>query len=324
MRLIPEYHPVCKLYLGFVQKFFNTRFNYGKAICEIAKVAHPYVDVEVFVSESDLPYLEQEFDRWVVDPALVTLNYDSPRRAIMLEQSPIFALTEDGEPRGILFETATIDERRYLREHRARILERLGVSPLELGFDFGAGAHLVNEDVVLLSAGRFQDRDRDGRLRFFVDNFPAQSFHIVPPLAGDVTGDLDMFLWPVGPKAWIVSQYPEGSAQKESIQPSLHVLREHGHRVHRAPGLDRIACDDIDTVPNYANGVILNEAALVPTYNRPEDRIVLGVLEECGYTPLPIDCSDIILSNCGIHCISKTVPKAIRTPPGKQSNRRGT
>jgi hypothetical protein len=301
-----------------VHEFFNTRFNYGKTICEIAKAAHPYVDVEVFVSKPDLPYLGQAFDAQGVDLGLVTLNHDPPRRAIMLEQSPIFALTEDGEPRGIMFETATIDERKYLREHRTRWLKRLGIPPLELGVDFGAGTLVMNEDVGLLSADRLQGPDRDATLRFFTESFPHHSFHAVPSLAGDVTRDVDMFLWPIGPKAWIVSQYPRDSAQEKTIEASLHVLREHGHRVHRAPGLERIAYEDIDTVPNYANGVIINEAALVPTYNRPEDRIVLGVLEECGYTPLPIDCSDIILSNCGIHCISKTLPCAVCRTRGAQ------
>jgi hypothetical protein len=311
MRLIPEYEPVSRLYLGFVHKFFNTRFNYGKAICQIAKAAHFYVDVEIFVSESDLPYLEREFDTRGVDPATLTLNHDSPRRAIMLEQSPIFALTEGGEPRGILFETATIDERRYLKGHRTRMLERLGVPSLELGFDFGAGAHLVNEDLVLLSEHYMQGSDCDAKLRSFREDLPHHSFHVVPPLAGDVTGDLDMFLWPIGPRTWVVSQYPEDSPQETSIESSLRVLHKHGHRVHRVPGLEPIAYDDLDTVPNYANGVIVNGAALVPTYNRPEDKIVLGALEVCGYRTLPIDCSDIILTNSGIHCISKTVPRVV-------------
>jgi len=35
MRLIPEYEPVEKLYLSFIHPFFNTRFHYGKAQCEI-------------------------------------------------------------------------------------------------------------------------------------------------------------------------------------------------------------------------------------------------------------------------------------------------
>jgi agmatine/peptidylarginine deiminase len=106
----------------------------------------------------------------------------------------------------------------------------------------------------------------------------------------------------------IVSEYPPDSQQEDSIQPALHVLEEHGHTVHRVPGLDPIVYDDINTMPNYANGVIVNQAALAPACNREEDEIVSGILRDYGYEVFPIDCSNVILTNCGIHCISKTVP----------------
>jgi N-dimethylarginine dimethylaminohydrolase len=37
---------------------------------------------------------------------------------------------------------------------------------------------------------------------------------------------------------------------------------------------------------------------------------VQGILRDYGFTVLPIDCTQIILTQSGIHCISKTIPAA--------------
>jgi agmatine/peptidylarginine deiminase len=118
-----------------------------------------------------------------------------------------------------------------------------------------------------------------------------------------------MYLWPIAPKVWIVSQYPAGSAQEESIAPALAALAFHGHTIHRVPGLEPLIYDDINTMPNYANGVIFNRLALVPAYGRKEDSVAADILRRYGFTVAPIDCSDIILSNSAIHCISTVVPE---------------
>jgi hypothetical protein len=51
----------------------------------------------------------------------------------------------------------------------------------------------------------------------------------------------------------------------------VEVLLAHGHTVHRVPGLVLTVRGEVNTVPNYANGVILNHAALVPAYGRQCD-----------------------------------------------------
>jgi agmatine/peptidylarginine deiminase len=106
-----------------------------------------------------------------------------------------------------------------------------------------------------------------------------------------------MFLWPIAPRTRIVSEYPDGSPQDASIAPALKALTEQRHTIHRVPGLEPLIYDDINAMPNYANGVITNGAALVPQYNRKEDEVVCGILKDYGYAALPIDCSEIILSH---------------------------
>lgn len=309
MQLIPEYGPVGKLYLCFVQDFFNSRFHYGEALCRIIQAARPFVEVEVLVGPDDLPYFLQECASRAVDLAGIRLNPESPGRAILAEAVPVFARDEAGNVCGLVFQNPFLDAGDLAPDFGKRFLAWTGFRPLELGFPFATAQIAVNEDLVLLSDALFQGPERQERLRSFQEKFPSQSFHLVPPLAGELTADLDMYLWPIAPGSWIVSEYPRGTPQAESIEPALRVLRDHGHRVQRVPGLEALIYDDINTMPNYANGIILNRAALVPAYRRREDAIVCRILEDHGYQALPIDCSQVILTNSAIHCISKTVPE---------------
>ena len=67
---------------------------------------------------------------------------------------------------------------------------------------------------------------------------------------------------------------PGSPSQARSIAPAapaVEVLLAHGHTVHRVPGLVPTVRGEVNTVPNYANGVILNHAALVPAYGRQGD-----------------------------------------------------
>ena len=308
MRLIPEYEPVQKLYLCFVQEFFNTRFGYGKTICQIINAAQPYVDIELLIAPSELPYFQEDCSRYHASLENVKVNHNTPGRSILAEYVPIFCENEKGEGVGLIFQSPFLDDSVALKHFSERLTASLGFQLVDTGFGFGTAHLSANEDVVLLSDCDFKGEDREARLKFFSENFPDQSFHVVPSLAGDITKDLDMYLWPIAPKVWIVSEYPSTTPQAASIEPALQVLQEHTHTVHREPGLEHIAYDDINTMPNYVNGVIINQVALVPAYQRKEDEVILGILRDYGYQVLPIDCSNVILTNCGIHCISKTVP----------------
>jgi hypothetical protein len=310
MRLTPEYELVQKLYLCFVQEFFNTRFGHGKAICQIIKAVQHYVDIELLIGLPDMPYFQDECTRHQVAMDNVTLNHDTPDRSIMAEYVPIFARNEKMEDIGLIFQNPFLDNPVELKLFSQRLTARLGFQSLDIDFEFSTAQLLVNEEIVLLSDCLFRGEDRDAKLKFFSDHFPTQSFYVVPPLAGDTTKDLDMFLWPIAPKVWIVSEYPPHTPQADSVEPALQVLKEHNHTIHRVPGLEPIIYDDINTMPNYANGVIINQAALVPAYQRKEDEVVSSILRDYGYQVFSIDCSNVILSNSGIHCISKTAPRS--------------
>ena len=312
MRLIPEYEPVRKLYLSFVHDFFNTRFHYRQALCEIIAAANSFVDVELFLSVRDMEnWFAEERKNPLCQSAQYCTNNDSPNRAILMEYVPFFAEDDNVQPVGLVFHNPQLEESDKLKQFSQRMVSNLGIPCVDMGFDFSSAHVAVNEEVVLLSDHWFQGEEGAGRLEYFQSNFPGQDFHVIPSLAGDITHDLDMFLWPIKPRVWIASEYPAGLPQVESMEPALQVLNDYGHVIHRVPGLEPIIHDDINTMPNYANGVILNQAALVPAYQREEDGIVQGILEDHGFQVFPIDCRQVILTNSGVHCISKTVPAQV-------------
>jgi hypothetical protein len=307
MRFIPEYSPARKLTLSYVDDFYNTLFHYGKAHAQIIRACRE-LPVEMYMEPSEMEAFRAAVGEEVLALPHLTFNPVSPRTAIMLEGAPIFAENEDGDRIGLAFRTRKLQDPDAVFRFSRWFAEQNGFTPYELDFDFSAAKLLVNEDLVLLSAEQFQTAEDERKLRFFQDHFPGYDFQIVTPLHGDTTCDLDMYLWPIAPRVWIVSQYPAGSAEEQSIAPALERLADHGHTVHRVPGLKHLLYDDIDTMPNYANGILLNRLALVPAYGLKEDFVVVDILRGYGITVEQIDCSDIILSNSAIHCISTVVP----------------
>jgi len=312
MRVIPEYEPVGRLCLSFVEEFFNSRFHYGRAIAEMAKAAPDLVEVEIFVSGKDRPVLEDELREAGVDPGSVTLNTDSPGRGVLAEYMPVFCRDRQSRPRGLVFPVDSLDLRDEVLAFAGRFLASLDVEPLSMDSHFTTAKLAVNGDLCLVAEGE----GLEGALEFLRQALDDMEVRGVPPLAGDITRDLDVFLWPAVPGTWLVSEYPEGTEQAESAEQSVRVIREHGHRVLRLPGLERIREGDVNTMPNYANGVLLNGRALYPAYGRPEDGMVGDLLASLGLDPVPIESSSIILTQSGPHCISKTVPAAIAQTAG--------
>jgi hypothetical protein len=227
------------------------------------------------------------------------------------EYFPVFCLADDGGGAAIHFRCDKLDLADYLHRFSGDIIDELGILPLRMEEDFATARVSVNRDLCLLSERDPGSPAAVARLDFFREFFPDQRFVQVPPLAGDVTGDLDMFLWPVRPGVWLLSRYPDGTPQEESVIPSMEAILGHGHEVVRIPGLPGIRHDDVDSMPNYANGILLNGTALFPSYGRREDDLVAGILESLGYSAVPVGCGRIIESNSGLHCISKTLPKVL-------------
>ncbi len=311
MRIIPEYEPVGKIFLSFVRDFYHSRFDYGQTICDILNLVPDGVAAEIFISDDEVPDFQDIMDLNGIPGESVTLNPYSPLRGILAEYFPVFCEDSGGEGIGLHFKADRLDLSDYLHRFSGDIIDSMGISPLRMEEGFATAQISVNEDLCLLSEDDPDGPEARARLEFFRRNFPDQIFVTVPPLAGDLTKDLDMFLWPIRPRVWLVSKYPQGSAQELSVQPSISAIRNHGHEVVPIPGLSPIRYADVNSMPNYANGIILNDTVLFPSYGKEEDDTVSGILESLGYNVGSVDCRRIIESNSGLHCISKTVPASI-------------
>lgn len=311
MRIIPEYEPVDRLYMSFVNSFFHSRFNYGRTICDIAREVPGDVTVEIFVAEDEKPLLLKILAENGLSEDEMVLNPNSPLRGIIAEYFPVFCRDEQGRGTGLHFRNDKLDLADYLHRFSGDLIDSLGFRTMRMEESFATARVSVNEDLCLISEEKSHSAAAEARLEFFRNSFTSQRFIPVPPLTGDHTGDLDMYLWPVRPKVWLVSQYPDGTPQEISVRPAIEAIRNHGHEALMIPGLPRIKYDDVNTMPNYANGILLNGKALCPSYSRPEDEVVPGLLEKLGYEAVPVDCRRIIESNSGLHCISKTLPSFI-------------
>jgi hypothetical protein len=311
MRIIPEYEPVGKLYLSFVRNFYHTRFDYGQTICDMISSVPEEVDVEVFISSDETAEFMDLLDVNAIRRERVDLNTYSPLRGILAEYFPVFCQAPDGGGVGLHFKHEKLDLADYLHRFSGDIIDEMGFRSLRMKQNFATAKIAINDDLCLISEEDSDGEQARARLDFFRENFPDQHFEPVEPLAGDNTKDLDMFLWPILPEVWLVSEYPRSSPQAASVEPTVRKIREYGHQVIRIPGLPKVEYSDVNTMPNYANGVVLNDVALCPFYDRSEDRMVYDILESLGYGVKPIDCRKIIESNSGLHCISKTVPSAL-------------
>ncbi len=309
MRLIPDYQPVQKLYLCYTQAFANRTPNYTKTLCQIIGAAQRYTEIEVLAGHLDFPYLCMEAARIPFDLSKVLFNFVSPNLSTLDEFTPIFAEGDDGTSTGLISKNPLLDRPRDLKNFNETMVGRLEYASLETGLDFAPADLLVNEDLVLLSDRLLKGANQEEKLKFFTEHFPRQSFYIISSPSWDSGNALEMLLWPIAPKAWIASKYPGGTPQAASVDQAVKILKDHQHSVHWVPVLDPVNQDQGQAIPNYTNGVIVNQAALVPGFQRKEDDAVAGILSEYHYTIYPIDCSNLIQSNCGLRRIVKTAPK---------------
>lgn len=311
LRIIPEYEPVSKLFLCFVHDFYNSRFKYGKALAEIIQTALPFVEVELFIAENEIEIFQDELQKKGISVEDIQLNFNTPNRSILNEWAPIFCTDENGKGYGITFNWLRnhpdYNELSYLEKFSSRLVKYMGLEEYHLNFNFSTAAIIVNENIVLVSKHYLND-ENESEITLF-ENILKQSQVIpVPPLAEELTFDLDTYLLSIKPKVWILSDYSNNIPQGKSIAFTKNILKELGHTIHLVPGVERICYDDINTIPNYTNCIILNNAVLVPAYNRKEDKYIQGILSDYGFDVFPIDSRDIVLTNSVLHCISKTLP----------------
>lgn len=76
------------------------------------------------------------------------------------------------------------------------------------------------------------------------------------------------------------------------------------------PMPERIDFDNLRIPASYANFLILNKCVLVPTFNDPNDRIVLNIIADCfpDREIIGISAIDLIWGFGTLHCLSQQIP----------------
>ena len=327
IRLIPEYEEVSKLYLSFENEFFNTRFKYGKAIADIVNAVAGNIPIDIFVKSGDKEILVKEFkdnntstsnvkfiDKYSITMVINLIIDKSSGTSITTSGFPIFAESKDNTKRFGLTYNYLRNHEKYdksfqeIEEFGKWIVAKESLSEINLDFDFNSAAVAVMDDIVLISDDII-NKDREEEIKSTLKNLIVQNVYFIPSLPGDYTNDLDTYLFPVKNKVWIVSKYPNNSLQERSISKTISLLQELGHTIHFVPGLENIKYNDINTMPNYTNCIMINDLVLVPEYKRDEDRKIKDILENYGFKVKGIDSRKIVESNSVLHCISRTLPK---------------
>jgi agmatine deiminase len=72
----------------------------------------------------------------------------------------------------------------------------------------------------------------------------------------------------------------------------------------------RIDFDEVRIPASYANFLILNKCVLVPTFNDPNDRLVLNIIADCfpDREIIGISAIDLIWGFGTLHCLSQQIP----------------
>jgi agmatine deiminase len=73
----------------------------------------------------------------------------------------------------------------------------------------------------------------------------------------------------------------------------------------------RLDFDGVRIPASYANFLILNKLVLVPTFNDPNDRLVLNILADCfpDKEIIGISAIDLIWGFGTLHCLSQQIPE---------------
>lgn len=184
----------------------------------------------------------------------------------------------------------------------------------------GDGLIVITEECLLSeqqqrNAG-FSKKDYE---RIFAEKLGAPHALWLPwGVSGDDThGHIDNVARFVGPRTVMVASADSSDTQQHGkLKENIEYLR--GYRTPSGERLEVIElpfpsarfCDGMRLAASYLNFYFLNDLVLVPTYNDPRDREVLGILAELlpDRRVVGIYCGDWILGGGTLHCSTQQEP----------------
>ena len=258
-------------------------------------------ELQLALARARVELLDVEFERVALDSAWIR------------DYGPVFALTSDGEFR-------IIDTRYY----QARLAD--DVVPTTLGGEWGfpvSRPPLISEGGNLLSDGlgrcvvsdEVLVRNNVSEISELADvygsYFGCSDITVVPAIAGEGTGHVDMLATITGPGEIIVGAYTDGEdlENTQRLDEAAALLAAHGFTVRRIP----MPTNQDGRYRSYTNALALNGTVFVPVYmdDRRFEADALRVFRAAypGRRIVPIDATDLIEWSGAVHCITLTVAR---------------
>jgi agmatine deiminase len=269
--------------------------------------------VVLYNSDAALAELQLGLSRAGVELLDVTFEHVPLDSAWIRDYGPVFALTKRGDFR-------IIDTRYY----GARMSD--DVVPTTLGEAWGFAVSrppLITEGGNLLSDGLGLCVVSDEVLArnnvweiseledVYASYFGCGRVTVVPALAGEGTGHVDMLATITGPAEAIVGAYRDGDdlENAERLDEAAALMLGAGFRVRRIP----MPTNQDGRFRSYTNALALNGVVFVPVYSddRRHEAEALRVFADAypGRRIVPIDATDLIQWSGAVHCITLTVAR---------------
>jgi agmatine deiminase len=136
-----------------------------------------------------------------------------------------------------------------------------------------------------------------------------QTTVILPSLAGEGTGHVDMLATITGPGEVIVGQYPtnEDPTNAKRLDSAASMLKSAGFKVRRVTQ----PTNWDNNFRSYTNSLAVGNRVLLPVYSDDSrfDSQAISVFKQAypGRTIIPIDSTKIITWSGAIHCVTMTL-----------------
>jgi agmatine deiminase len=151
-----------------------------------------------------------------------------------------------------------------------------------------------------------------------VRHFGCDELVVLPILAGEATGHVDLILKVASPTTLLVARCADSRDQSctmlDEVAARLRGTRNrHGrpYQVHRVP-LARLGwVGQQRQYASYANSLIVNGAVLVPAFGLPEDDLAMQAYREAlpGLDIVAVDAAPLTYLGGSLHCITLAVPR---------------
>jgi agmatine/peptidylarginine deiminase len=171
----------------------------------------------------------------------------------------------------------------------------------------GAGRCITTDMMVYQNQGRgYSSQDVKSILKKYLG---CKTTIILPSLAGEGTGHVDMLATITGPGEVIVGQYPknEDPTNAKRLDTAASMLKSAGFKVRRVTQ----PTNWDNNFRSYTNSLAIGNRVLLPVYSDDSrfDSQAIAVFKQAypGRTIIPIDSTQIISWAGAIHCVTMTL-----------------